>query len=468
MRRNLLHSVGIGALVSLLLASGAGVTFAVWTASTAVTSSATGAQLAVTTSFVGALDAATFQNHSNTVTGTVTVTNTSNVAASQSANKSVARPVSTKLNATVAAPNAAKVSQFTVTAWSTSSPATCATQSVPVGAAQGTWASIPALTTELAPGASITYCVRATAAERTNLGVSGGAFTITPTVTSTLTIAGSSWSATATGSAAQATSHIYPAASLSTGHWMRIADTTNTSCLDVNSASDTEGQALISYACKSNNDAGKTNQRWRLVADGNYYRIVTQLSSGRAFAAAGNSTTPGTGIVMTTASTTSAQWQAQEISSGVYQLVNRASGLCLTRGTASGGVTPMTQAVCGATTAQRYVFTQDTAWSTITSLTCSTSGRNVVLTWSPATSQTYVVRQYTSNNQSSVVTPDSRTSTSVTLSPDALSGNSGTKTIELDGGTDGVWRISVDKNWNGFIFGYYSLSCNGAGTQVSS
>jgi hypothetical protein len=400
-RRNMIHGAGIGALITLLLASGAGVTFALWTASTTATSSASGAPLAVSTSFGGALPGSAFRNDLASITGTVTVANTSNISASQSANRTAARTITTQLAATIPNPNAAKTAQFAVRAWATTTPATCATQTVPANAPSGTWASFPALTANLAPGTSANYCVRVTASERTNLGVAGGTFAITPTAISTITVAGSSWSATASAPAiTQSTSHIYPAASLSTSNWMRIADAAGTTCLDVSGATDAENTALIGFGCKANNDAGKANQRWRLVADGSYYRIVTQLASGRAFVASG--TQAGAGIVMSATANDSGSWQLQQIATNSYQLVNKASGLCLTRGVASGGIAPTSLAICAALPTQQYAFTADGFYGNPISnpamqLSCAANGNGVTIGWGEAPQgATYTIARSTS------------------------------------------------------------------------
>src|SRR5690606_14205835 len=114
-----------------------------------------------------------------------------------------------------------------------------------------------------------------------------------------------------------------------------VATTSGGICVDVDSANDTDGEAVIAYACKDNSDSGKTNQRWRFVADGAYYRITTKLPSARAVAVAGSSTSSGAGVVITSESSDSALWQVQAISANSFQLVNKNSGLCLTRGTAN-------------------------------------------------------------------------------------------------------------------------------------
>lgn len=464
-RRNLIHTAGMVSLVALLIASGAGVTFALWTASTTATSSASGAQLAVSANFGGALSGFSFQNHQNTVTGTVTVTNTTDVSLSQSENKTAARPVSTQLGATVTQAGAAMASQFSVRAWP-SSTAACTVATPPASAITGNWAGLDdPLTATLAPGASAQYCVRVTAAERSNLGVAAGTFTITPTATSTITVGGSSWTATATAPPiTQTTSHIYPAATLSTSNWMRIADTANTTCLDVNSASDTAGQSLISFACKANSDTGKANQRWRLEANGTYYRIVTQLSSGRAFVAADAATTLGSTVVMSDAGGDTALWQAQLIPGGVHQLVNKANGLCLTRGATANGVTPMIQSACAATTAQRFTFTADGFYGSPLAdpslqLSCNNRGDGIRIGWGEApTGLTYTLsRSYGANGPWASIRTG-LAGASVDLDPTA-SWQNGPMYFQISDGTNAKQVATTKSSTRFLIWETHTLRC---------
>src|SRR5690606_18328703 len=76
LRSTLIHTGGVMLLVTLLAASGAGVTYALWTASATTSSTAKGGQLAVTAAFANSGNS-TFQNNALTVNGTVTVRNTS-------------------------------------------------------------------------------------------------------------------------------------------------------------------------------------------------------------------------------------------------------------------------------------------------------------------------------------------------------------------------------------------------------
>ncbi|PWB97031.1 RICIN domain-containing protein [Salinibacterium hongtaonis] len=357
LRGTLIHSGGILALVVLLVASGAGVTYALWNASATATSTAKGAQLAVTAVFGGTFANFSFQNHAATANGTVTVTNTT------ATTRTTAMPVSTQLSAAFAGVDATWASKFTVWVWPQSA-AACTATALPASGVQGTWATIPAISTTLAPAASVVYCVRSVAAERSQLGVASGTFTITPQATATLSFSGSSaWTAAAAPTTTQTTRSIYPVGTVSTTNWYRISDAAGANCVDVESSTDTNGRPVIGFACKPNSEAGKTNQRWKLTADGTYYRISTQLSSGRSVVVTAGSDASGAAVSINSTAADEGRWQLQQVTAGVYQLVNKKSGMCLTRGAVTGSgtsaITALSQTACSASAAQRFTFTAD-------------------------------------------------------------------------------------------------------------
>ncbi|AWB89586.1 RICIN domain-containing protein [Salinibacterium hongtaonis] len=357
LRGTLIHSGGILALVVLLVASGAGVTYALWNASATATSTVKGAQLAVTAAFGGTFANFSFQNHSATANGTVTVTNTT------ATTRTTAMPVSTQLSAAFTGVDATWASKFTVWVWPQSA-AACTATALPASGVQGTWATIPAITTTLAPAASVVYCVRSVAAERSQLGVASGTFTITPQATATLSFSGSSaWTAAAAPTTTQTTQSIYPVGAVSTTNWYRISDVSGANCVDVESATDTNGRPVIGFACKPNSEAGKTNQRWKLTADGTYYRISTQLSSGRSVVVTAGSDASGAAVSINSTAADEGRWQLQQVTASVYQLVNKKSGMCLTRGAVTGSgtsaITALSQTACSASAAQRFTFTAD-------------------------------------------------------------------------------------------------------------
>ena len=354
--RNLVHSVGIAALIALLVASGAGATYAFWTANATAESTATGAALSVSTDFPAALPS--IQNHALTINGTFTVTNGTATA------RAIPMTVSSQLSASMPAGYDAALQ---VSVWRESA-ASCTSAQVPTSSASGVvsgrFSTIPAAVSTVAAQQSVVHCVRVTASDRTLLGAAGGAFTLTPKVVSKLTIDGASaWVATDESTTTQSTQAIYPAKTdFNAAPWYKITDAAGANCVDVKTEANTEGQDVIGYECKP--DSGSVdNQRWKLQPSGSYYRIVSKkLHNGdsRAIGLTG----VGTAVVMTSATTDATLWQAQQVAAGLYQLVNKASGLCITRGvvTLDGDNKPMTahtQQICAGSSAQTFAFTPD-------------------------------------------------------------------------------------------------------------
>lgn len=459
--RLLTHAGGIMALVVLLVATGAGVTYALWTSSATTGSTAKGGQLSVSASFSG-LAGFEFQNHAPTVNGTITVANTT-------AGSTASMPVSSKLSAVLSGTgvDSSWASRFAVRMWPQSA-AVCTSPTLPATGVQGDLNTIPAIAGAVAPGQSIVYCLRITAAAHGLVGAAGGSLTITPKITATLSYnSTSTWTAATAPTIAQATKSIYPIATPSTSDWFRISNATGSTagnnCIDVDSATDTDGQAVIGYGCKENSDSGKVNQRWRLVADGSYYRIVTKLASGNGIAVSGASTASGAAVVMNTALSNAALWQAQTISTNVYQFVNKNSGMCLTRGIASGGVTPYLQTACAGSSSQNFFLTADGAYSNpiadpAVTLSCVQSGNDVTIGWGSTTSLPYTIsRSYSSNGSGPTEITTGVTAASYTVTP----GNwtNGPLYLRVGDGTN-FKQIQVTKSSSGFFwFMTHTLSC---------
>lgn len=448
-RRSLIHTLGALGLVVLLGASGAGVTYALWSANTSTSSTVTGAKLGVTTTFAPGLAGFEFQNHSLTATGSFTVENTT------STTRTTPMPVTATVTTPVtgAGTNAEWSSRFSVAVWPRGA-------SCDVTTPQNATSTI---TTSLAPKQSATYCLRITGSDRSLLGVPGGSLAVTPTVTTTLSFNGASeWSATAGPSIRQATKNIYPAATLSTSNWFRIDASNANVCLDVSESIDAENRQLIGFPCKANSEAGKTNQRWRLVADGSYYRIVTQLPSSRSIT--GIAATAGSGIRMQETVGELGLWQAQQISTGIYQLVNKSTGFCLARGAVANTITTMSQQACAASDAQKFRFTADGTYvnpiadPTVT-LGCRTSGANAIISWGAElqSGTTYRVYRNTSDTLSGATDLGSVSSgTGVTVQPGTLT--NGTYYILITDGTH-TKSLAVVKDSLWFFGTYHYMGC---------
>ncbi|WP_243707265.1 RICIN domain-containing protein [Micromonospora sp. KC606] len=127
-------------------------------------------------------------------------------------------------------------------------------------------------------------------------------------------------------------------------------------CVDVISASTSDGAEVAQYGCN-----GNSNQRWEFRNAGNgYYQIVAQ-HSGKCLHVDGASTANSARIIQWTCNSgQNQQWQTQDAGSGRVRLVARHSGKCLdvpSSSTADG--TRLIQYTCG--TGQNQQFTRNAA-----------------------------------------------------------------------------------------------------------
>lgn len=138
-------------LVALFVAGGSTAAWALWTASGSATSSITIGKLAAAISGAEQMTT-TFSATNQTVTYPLTLTNSSNITGTTATTVQVTSDSSSALAQAVQ-----------VTAWPVSGTAACTTSTaVGAGSVSGTWASLPSLTTTLAPGAASVWCVRST------------------------------------------------------------------------------------------------------------------------------------------------------------------------------------------------------------------------------------------------------------------------------------------------------------------
>lgn len=138
-------------LVALFVAGGSTAAWALWTTSGSATSSITIGKLAAAISGAEQMTT-TFSATNQTVTYPLTLTNGSNITGTTATIVQVTSDSSSALAQAVQ-----------VTAWPVSGTAACTTSTaVGAGSVSGTWASLPSLTTTLAPGAASVWCVRST------------------------------------------------------------------------------------------------------------------------------------------------------------------------------------------------------------------------------------------------------------------------------------------------------------------
>jgi hypothetical protein len=264
--------------------------------------------------------------------------------------------------------------------WSVASAASCTTSATPTSPTSGTWSAGVTVTTPLAAGASVVYCLRNTIADRQNADDASGTLTFTPQVSAQLGIGNFTGGSTATSTIS--TQYVFPLSSISAGYWYYIMRAGTTWCWDVRGSGTTSGSLLISYACKNNTDP---NQDWRFMdADADGYGDFQAGHTTALRVAAAASTNSGSAVDMRTAATTTAvqQWQPQLVAAGTYQFVNKYSGLCLSAPATSTGV--MTQVTCNGGADQKFTLQQRSVIQ-LTSLACTSVGsganRTPSFTW---------------------------------------------------------------------------------------
>jgi hypothetical protein len=374
----------IAATVVVMLAAGAGAASAYWSTAVTATSTATSAQLAITTANFTS-NAYTFGNESLTTTGSVTVTNTTSTTSTKVPSLTLA--LSRLSGSSTLAAN------VDVTMWYQASGTCTGSTAVGAGAVSGTWASFPGLTATLAKAASATYCIRSTIADRQDPALAGGTATFVPQISAALAVNNFTVSATASASAGQSTNFIYPLATVAPNNWYMVKSSGQ--CMDVSGGGTAAaGTVVISYPCKTSDI---TNQEWQFIQDGTtgYYDIKPRSGVGTAVRADVNgSTANNSQITVRTDSSSAGQlWQPQLVSTGVYQLVNKLSGLCLTSFATS--TTTMTQSICDGGTDQQHTLTV-TNPIVLENLTCSTTGfgtsRRVTYSWDLGEAGPYTVQ----------------------------------------------------------------------------
>jgi hypothetical protein len=382
LRRNAKLAIA-AALTGFLVLAGTTAGFAFWTASNTVSSTVGAATLSLsTTNFTSV--GYTFGNDTLVTTGSVTVTNTTTTTSTQ--NGAVSVTFSPAASATLAG----KVS---VSIWTTAAASNCtAAATVPVGATTALWSASTVLTTSLAKNASVIYCVRSSIASRETVASAGGSLTFQPMISGTITVGNFTGSASATTT--QSTQFIYPSSTADVSHWNWIRPNYTTStfnyCLDVSGGGGSNGTIVISFGCKNN---GASNQNWKFTASGasGYYTI--QPRSATTLRVDDNSTTTSGGSITVNtaagapATATNQQWQLQLVSSGIYEMVNAYSGMCLTspNGTAQ-NLGNLTQTPCDGSVYQQFKVSQ-----AFENFTCAVSGNNWVWAWTSTSTGPYHV-----------------------------------------------------------------------------
>jgi hypothetical protein len=425
---------GIAAAVAVVLvAVGSGAAHAAWTASVTATSTASAATLTVTTANIDSL-AATLGNEAIASAGSVSLTSTGSVTvANTTTTTSTTVP---NLTLTLSSAGGGLASAVTATVWYQANGTCTAGTAVGAGSVTGSWGGTVTLASTLARGASATFCVRSTIADRQNAAVAGGTQSFTPRVVATLAVGNFTGSASAQPSGAQVTRALYPLATPTATSWFmvkRAGSAGNGLCMDVMSGSATSGAAVITYDCKT---TGIENQEWQFTPDGStgYVDITPRHAPTLRVDAQSGSV-----AVLTDGSAVTQLWQPQLVSSGVYQFVNKSTGKCLVS-SATSGTTPMTVATCDDSASQRFTLTETATSGPLQNLLCSPGSQdaNVDAQWSPAgTAGPYKAQaQKTTNgtwNDVSVATAATASSLQITGGSRPTTGGVGVMTSWNDG-----------------------------------
>lgn len=196
MRATRLRVALVVGLVVLLVGTGTGTSWALWSASRSFGQTATLGMLSTSVDGASGLGT-TYASRSTSVTAPVTLRNTSNVAATGTIRASTA-PTSTQASTTL-------LSEVSVVTWPVASTAACtSTATAPADALTGTWASPPTPPSVTLPaGGSASWCYRTT--PTANAPASA---TVEPSLTTTVTAG--SWIARSSAGFSQNTADSLP------------------------------------------------------------------------------------------------------------------------------------------------------------------------------------------------------------------------------------------------------------------
>ena len=363
----------VAAIVTFLVLGTSAGAYAFWTAQASLTSTAKAGSIAVSLAGFASMQN-TYVNDARTRTGSVTVTNTT------TSGSTTQIPVSVALDY-LSGGSSVLASNLDVTMWGPTSATNCTTAATPSGTIKtGTWASIPTMTSTLSAGQAKTWCVRASNVERSTIASGSGTLTIQPRVTATLTAG--TWSANASATSTQNTQYIFSAYTPPSAQWFSIV-TASGMCVEV-PASGGAGTGLVRANCSV-----VPNQAFALSgADANGYLAVTPKHNQGLRWDNGGSTSSGSAVtVQNSAGSGNQAWQLQAVSSGIYQIVNKNSGQCL-----SASAVAITQALCNGTAAQRFTLT---AVTFSMNLVCTNTGNlgskgRVTFSWSVGTAGVYI------------------------------------------------------------------------------
>lgn len=207
------------------------------------------------------------------------------------------------------------------------------------------WPLNATVTTDLARGESQTYCFRTM--RSANLGVSSGSVSSTITVAATLSLG--NFQVTNQSSATLSTRSIYPTVS-PVDNWYTLQPQNQSWCLDVTGGVNAVAGAIVgTYTCHNSTDVAYGNQWFSFKPVTNGHAIRPKGPAGTSLQPSGSSV-----VVRATNATLKDQtWIIQQSSPTSYQIVNLASGLCVTAPASYG---QLTLALCNDLATQKFVY----------------------------------------------------------------------------------------------------------------
>jgi len=147
------------------------------------------------------------------------------------------------------------------------------------------------------------------------------------------------------------------ATSISTSAWYNVVNTNSGSCVDAANRVTANGTAAQQWAC----GAQQTNQEWQFQSQGNgVYSITVRAQPGQVLDVVNHGTANGSLIQLWSyGGGTNQQWTPVSVGSGLYKLVNVASGRCLDVPAASAANGVQLQIYdCNGTAAQSFRLSQ--------------------------------------------------------------------------------------------------------------
>jgi hypothetical protein len=334
-RRISILSLSLASLFVLSALASSPSAMAAWSARVTATGSVSAGSLSV--AFAGALPTVTFINSALSSTASLSVSNTTSSDGAPGA----------ELELTLSGPADSPLAAATnVVVWPVLSPAECTDLAAPgAGAFAGKWASPVTLTTdELAAGGTQTYCLRSSLESRQSAATSGGAQSFEASATARLVL--HAFSASVTSVSHVTSAWIYPASTLSSS-WYSFMPSGQAACVDVTDGADAApGSRIGTYSCLG---AGSADQLFTFdpLADS-----LVGIRSGVSNLLVGVGPDGGPAVQTSDPSDPSQRWEPQLVSPGTFQLVNDATGMCLTAPASFG---PLSMAACDGSSDQTFI-----------------------------------------------------------------------------------------------------------------